>query len=83
MVIPFPYPKIYKDEDSSESEGLELQDGTRYGRKAPGRQGGKGGGGGTGPTPGTSREGGSGGGTGGSVGGGGKGTGSRQPGKRS
>ena len=76
-----PLPKIYEDEDSSESEGLELQDSTRYGRKTPGGQGGKGGSGGTGPKPGTSRDGGGSGGTSGSVGGGGKGTGGRQPGK--
>ena len=31
-----PLPKIYADEDSSDSEDLELQDGTRVGRKAPG-----------------------------------------------
>ena len=76
-------PKIYKDEDSSESEGLDLQDSTRYGRKALGCQEGKGSGGGTGPKPGTSHEGGSRGGTSGSVGGGGRGTGIRQLGKRS
>ena len=29
-------PKIYMDEDSSDSEGLELEDGTRVGRKATG-----------------------------------------------
>ena len=77
-----PLPKIYADEDSSDSEGLELQDGTCYGRKTPGGSGGKpgrklltgGGGGGTGSKPGTSQG-------GGSVGGGG-GTGGRQPGKR-
>ena len=28
-----PLPKIFEDEDSSKSEGLELQDGMRYGRK--------------------------------------------------
>ena len=85
-----PLPKIYKDEDSSKSEGLELQDGMRYRRKAPGGQEGKGGGGGKGPKPGTSRDGGSGGGASGSgggasgsVGGEGRGTGGRQPGKRS
>ena len=78
-----PLPKIYEDEDSSESEGLELQDGTRYGRKTPGGQGGKGSNGGTGPKPGTSCEGGRRGGASGSVGGGGKGTGGRQPGKHS
>ena len=77
-----PLPKIYEDEDSPESEGLELQDGKRYGRKTPGGQGGKGGGGSTGPKPGTLREGGGRGGTCGSVSGGG-GTGGRQPDKRS
>ena len=84
-----PLPKIYQDEDSSDSEGLALEDGTRYGRKTPGGGGGKGGGGqdggckgasrSTGPKPGTSQS--SGGGAGGSVGGGGSGTGGRQPGK--
>ena len=39
-----PLPKIYMDEDSSESEGLELEDGTRVGRKAAGGSGGSGGG---------------------------------------
>ena len=29
-----PLPKLYMDEDSSDSEGLELADGTRVGRKA-------------------------------------------------
>ena len=38
-----PLPKIYQDEDSSESEGLELEDGTRYGKKTTGG-GSKGGG---------------------------------------
>ena len=38
-----PLPKIYQDEDSSDSEGLALEDGTRYGRKTPGGGGGKGG----------------------------------------
>ena len=84
-----PLPKIYQDEDSSDSEGLALEDGTRYGRKTPGGGGGKGGGGqdggckgasrSVGPKPGTSQS--SGGGAGGSVGGGGSGTGGRQPGK--
>ena len=78
-----PLPKIYQDEDTSDSEGLALADGIRYGRKTPGGQGGKGGGGGMGPKPGTSREGDSRGGAGGSVGGGGQGTGSRQPGRGS
>ena len=36
-------PKIYQDEDSSESEGLELEDGTRYGKKTMGGGGNKGG----------------------------------------
>ena len=82
-------PKIYQDEDSSDSEGLALEDGTRYGKKTPGGGGGKGGGGRGGgrtggdgsadPKPGPSR--GGGGGDGGSVGGGGGGTGGRQPGK--
>ena len=44
-----PLPKIYRDEDSSESEGLELEDGTRYGKKTTGggsnSSGSKGGGG--------------------------------------
>ena len=31
-----PLPKIYRDEDSSEDEGLALEDGTRYGKKAKG-----------------------------------------------
>ena len=31
-----PLPKIYMDEDSSNSKGLELEDGTRVGRKAAG-----------------------------------------------
>ena len=88
-----PLPKIYQDEDSSESEGLELEDGTRYGKKTTGGGGSKGGGGkgsggrgggrtggdgSTDPKPGPSR--GRGGGDGGSVGGGGS-TGGRQPGK--
>ena len=40
-----PLPKIYQDEDSSESEGLELEDGTRYGKKTMGGGGSKGSGG--------------------------------------
>ena len=40
-----PLPKIYQDEDSSDSEGLALEDGTRYGKKTPGGGGGKGSGG--------------------------------------
>ena len=78
-----PLPKIYEDEDSSESKGLELQDGMRYGRKTPGGHGGKDSGGSTGSKPGNSCDDSGGGGTGGSVGGGGKGTGSRQPSKHS
>ena len=39
-----PLPKIYMDEDSSDSEGLELEDGTRVGRKAAGGSGGSSGG---------------------------------------
>ena len=90
-----PLPKIYQDEDSSDSEGLVLEGETRYRKKTPGGGGGKGGGskgsggqggghtGGDGsmdPKPGPSQ--GGGGGDGGSVGGGGSGTGGRQPGKR-
>ena len=80
-----PLPKIYQDEDedSSENEGLGLQDGTRYGRKTLGGRGGKGSGGGSGPKPGTSRDDGGGrGAVGGSVLGGARGTGGRQLGKR-
>ena len=88
-------PKIYQDKDSSDSEGLALEDGTRYGKKTTGGGGSKGGGGkggggrgggctggneGVDPKPGPSR--GGDGGDGGSVGGGGGGTGGRQPGKR-
>ena len=70
-----PLPKIYADEDSSDSEGLELEDGTRVGRKATGGSGGSGGGkpgrkpsaGGSG----SSRESGGGSGSGPSMGGGG------------
>ena len=40
-----PLPKIYQDKDSSDSEGLALEDGTRYGKKTPGGGGGKGSGG--------------------------------------
>ena len=36
-------PKIYGDEDSSDSEGLELADGTKVGKKATGGAGGSGG----------------------------------------
>ena len=85
-----PLPKIYQDEDSSDSEGLALEDGTRYGKKTPGGGGGKGGGGRgggckggdgrAGPKPGPLQSSGSG--AGGSVGGGGSGTGGRQPCKR-
>ena len=39
-----PLPKIYQDEDSSDSEGLALEDGMRYGRKTPGGGGGQDGG---------------------------------------
>ena len=39
-----PLPKLYMDEDTSDSEGLELADGTRVGRKATGGAGGSGGG---------------------------------------
>ena len=35
-----PLPKLYMDEDSSDSKGLELEDGTRVGRKATGGGGG-------------------------------------------
>ena len=38
-----PMPKIYRDEDSSDSEGLELADGTKVGKKATGGAGGSGG----------------------------------------
>ena len=39
-----PLPKLYMDEDSSDSEGLELADGTRVGRKATDGAGSSGGG---------------------------------------
>ena len=39
-----PLPKLYGDEDSSDSEGLELADGTKMGKKTTGRAGGSGGG---------------------------------------
>ena len=39
-----PLPKIYADEDNSDSEGLELEVGTRVGRKATGGSGGSDGG---------------------------------------
>ena len=39
-----PMPKIYGDEDSSDSEGLELADGTKVGKKTTGSAGGSGGG---------------------------------------
>ena len=39
-----PLPKLYRDEDSSDSEGLELADETRVGKKATGGAGGSGGG---------------------------------------
>ena len=38
-----PMPKIYRDEDSSDSEGLELADGTKVGKKATGSASGSGG----------------------------------------
>ena len=82
-----PLPKIYRDEDSPEIEGLELEDGTRDGKKATGGSKGRGGRGGgrtggdgsTDPKSGPSR--GGGGGDGGNVGGGSD-TGGRQLGKR-
>ena len=37
-----PLPKIYQDEDSSDSEGLALEDGTRVGKKATDGTGGSG-----------------------------------------
>ena len=39
-----PMPKIYGDEDSSDSEGLELADGTKVGKKTTGSAGGSSGG---------------------------------------
>ena len=39
-----PMPKIYGDEDSSDSEGLELADGTKVGKKTTDGAGGSGGG---------------------------------------
>ena len=39
-----PMPKIYRDKDTTEDEGLELADGTKVGRKATGGAGGSGGG---------------------------------------
>ena len=39
-----PMPKIYGDEDSSDSEGLELADGTKVGKKTTGGTSGSGGG---------------------------------------
>ena len=38
-----PMPKIYGDKDSSDSEGLELADGTKVGKKTTGGAGGSGG----------------------------------------
>ena len=38
-----PLPKLYGDEDSSDSEGLELADGSRVGKKAADGAGGSGG----------------------------------------
>ena len=40
-----PLPKLYGDEDTSDSEGLELADGTKVGKKATGGAGDSGGGG--------------------------------------
>ena len=40
-----PLPKLYGDEDTSDSEGLELADGTTVGKKTTGGAGGSGGGG--------------------------------------
>ena len=37
-----PLPKLYMDEDTSDSEGLELQDGSMVGRKATGGSSGSG-----------------------------------------
>ena len=37
-----PMPAIYEDEDSSDSEGLELADGTKVGKKTTGGAGGSG-----------------------------------------
>ena len=76
-----PLPKIYMDEDSSDSEGLELEDGTRVGRKAAGGSGGSGGGkpgrkpsaGGSGGSSGSGSSGSSGGSSGSSGSGGGSG----------
>ena len=59
-----PLPKIYMDEDSSDSEGLELEDETRVGRKATGGSGGS-----TGGQPGRKPSVGGSGGSGGSSGG--------------
>ena len=39
-----PMPAIYEDEDSSDSKGLELADGTKVGKKTTGGAGGSGGG---------------------------------------
>ena len=39
-----PLPKLYGDEDSSDSKGLELADGTKVGKKSTGGAGGSGGG---------------------------------------
>ena len=72
-----PLPKLYQDEDSSDSEGLELADGTRVGKKATGSAGGSGGGK-PGKTPST---GGSGGGASTSGGGGIGGSGGDDPGQ--
>ena len=80
-----PLPKIYMDEDDSNSKGLELEDRTRVGRKATGGSGGSRGGkpgrkpsadgsGGSGPGP---SLGGGGAGDSGGMGGGGPGRGSK------
>ena len=84
-----PLPKLYMDEDSSDSEGLELADRTRVGRKATDGAGGSGGGkpgrkptagsssssaGGGGGDPGPSSGGGGAGGSGGVGGGPGRGS---------
>ena len=62
-----PLPKLYMDEDSSDSEGLELADRTRVGRKTTDGTGGSGGGKlGQKPTTGGSSSGGAGGSSGGS-----------------
>ena len=69
-----PLPKLYMDEDTSDSEGLELQDGSVVGRKATGGSSG-GGKPGRKPSTGGSSSGGAGGSGGSSIGGGGGGAG--------